>query len=217
VIQLAARFAAAGYHAAHIDGDTPKDERRDLIRALGSGDLQVLANCGLISEGLDVPSVVAAILLRPTRSLALYLQQVGRALRRAPGKVRALILDHAGNTYRFGPADAPHVWSLEGRAKTRSATPVVRRCKECGALNPLAAVTCEACGAQLQCKPPIQRVEVPTNTLVEVERLRAMSYGQAVKWAGPNESRLRQIAKARNYKEGWVYYRLKELRKQGTA
>jgi superfamily II DNA or RNA helicase len=207
---VAARFAAAGYRAAHIDGDTPKDERRDLIRALGSGDLQVLANCSLISEGLDVPGVVAAILLRPTKSLALYLQQVGRALRPASGKTRALILDHAGNTYRFGPADAPHQWSLEGRAKTRSATPLVRRCKECGALNPLAAIICEACGAELQCKPPIQRVEVPTNTLVEIERLRAMSYG----WAGANESRLCQIAKARGYKQGWVYYRLRE---QGAA
>ena len=122
---VAERFAKAGYRAAHVDGDTPKDERRDLIRALGTGEVQILTNCGLISEGLDVPGVVGAILLRPTKSLALYLQQVGRALRPAPGKAKALILDHAGNTYRFGLADAPRAWSLDGRAKTRVGVPVV--------------------------------------------------------------------------------------------
>jgi DNA repair protein RadD len=114
---VAERFAKAGYRAAHVDGDTHKDKRRALIQALGTGELQVLTNCGLISEGLDVPAATAAILLRPTKSLALYLQQVGRALRPAPGKSKALILDHAGNTYRHGPADAPRAWSLDGRAR----------------------------------------------------------------------------------------------------
>lgn len=64
---VAGRFCEAGHRAAHVDGDTNKDERRALIAALGSGELQVLINCGLISEGLDVPGVVAAILLRPTK------------------------------------------------------------------------------------------------------------------------------------------------------
>jgi superfamily II DNA or RNA helicase len=212
---VADRFAKAGYRAAHVDGDTPRDERRKLIHPVATGEIQVLSNCGLISEGLDVPDVVAAILLRPTQSLALYLQQVGRALRPTPGKNRALILDHAGNTHRHGPADATRAWSLDGKAKTRAPAPAVRRCKECGALNSITAEVCEACGAELYRKPPVIRTEVATGTLIEIERLKAMPYGQALRWAGNSEHRLRLIAAARGYKPGWVYYRLQELRGQG--
>jgi superfamily II DNA or RNA helicase len=68
---VAERFTARGYRAAHVDGTTETEERRAPIAGLGSGDIQVLCNCGLISEGLDVPSVVAAILLRPTKSRTL--------------------------------------------------------------------------------------------------------------------------------------------------
>jgi DNA repair protein RadD len=137
---VAKQFIAAGYKAAHVDGTTPKDMRRGLIRALGAGELQVLTNCGLISEGLDVPSVVAAILLRPTQSLALYLQQVGRVLRPAPNKERAYILDHSGNTYRFGLADTPRTWSLEGQGKwnyewENGFRVAARRCKACAQSN----------------------------------------------------------------------------------
>ena len=181
-----------------------------MIAALGTGDLQVLSNCGLISEGLDVPNVTAAVLLRPTKSLALHLQQVGRSLRPAPGKC-ALILDHAGNTYRFGLADAPRRWSLEGRAKenTRDTHPPVRRCPDCGAINALAAWECVACGATLRSR---ERNEIKAPPLIKAERLITMSYREAVSWAGTDEARLRLVARARGYKPGWTYYRLLEAR-----
>jgi superfamily II DNA or RNA helicase len=92
---VAGRFQQAGVRAAHVDGDTPARERRAAIEALGSGELCVSSNCGLFSEGVDVPLIGAVILLRATASLALYLQMIGRALRRAPGKERAIILDFA--------------------------------------------------------------------------------------------------------------------------
>jgi superfamily II DNA or RNA helicase len=111
--KVARAYCDDGWRAAHVDGSTPRDERRDLIASLADGGLDVLCNCGLISEGLDVAGVTAAILLRPTLSRALYLQQVGRALR--PGKPRALVLDHAGCTLRHGLPDTPHQWSLQGR------------------------------------------------------------------------------------------------------
>jgi DNA repair protein RadD len=212
---VAERFAAAGYRSAHVDGKTPKDERRRLIATLGSGELQVLCNCGLISEGLDVPNVGAVILLRPTKSLALYLQQIGCALRPAPGKERALILDHSGNTYRFGPADTPRAWSLDGREEhaNGSGTPVVRRCKECGALNPVTAETCSECGAALFTPRP--HIEVTAPALVEIgspDSLRGMTYWEALEWAGSSEQRLRQVAMARGFKRGWVWHRMKEMR-----
>jgi DNA repair protein RadD len=212
---VAAAFAARGYRAAHVDGKTPKEERRRLIDALGTGALQVLCNCGLISEGLDVPAVVADILLRPTKSLALYLQQVGRALRPAEGK-RALILDHAGNTFRFGLADMAREWSLAGRAKIPDAAPV-RCCPQCGALVALAAWHCPECGGVLrQAAPALPHRERAMGRLVELDRLAGISYRQALRWAGTDEQRLRLVAKARGYKPGWVWHRLQDLRGGGA-
>jgi superfamily II DNA or RNA helicase len=209
---VAERFMARGYRAAHVDGNTDADERRDLIAALGTGGIQVLCNCGLISEGLDVPAVVAVILLRPTKSLALYLQQVGRALR--PGKPKALILDHSGNTFRHGLVDAPRTWSLAGRPKgeRQGETPLCR-CEQCGALNPIAALVCSDCGAQLR-EPPSKR-EIRIGPLVELhqlttDHLTTMTYRQALSWAGDSVDRLRLVAQARGYKRGWVFKVLQE-------
>jgi DNA repair protein RadD len=213
--QVAAAFVARGFSAAHVDGETPADERRALIAALGNGGLQVLTNCGLISEGLDVPGVVAAILLRPTRSLALYLQQVGRALRPAPGKARALILDHAGNTYRFGAVDAARRWSLAGRASSIAAA--MLRCPECGLLNPAEAYECAECGVVLREREsraaPLRREHSERfgPALIEMNTLATMNYGAALKWAGSDRERLKMVATARGYKQGWVWHRLQEL------
>ena len=77
-------FRAAGVRARHLDGDTPSAERRQLIGQLATGEILIITNCGLIAEGLDIPSVAGVILLRPTKSLALHLQQIGRALRPLP-------------------------------------------------------------------------------------------------------------------------------------
>jgi DNA repair protein RadD len=180
--KVAERLIARGYRAAHVHGDTPRDQRRRLIAALGAGELQVSCNCGLISEGLDVPGTVAAILLRPTKSLALYLQQIGRALRPAPGKQHALILDHAGNAFRHGLPDAARDWSLADRPRQGGEAPL-KRCPECGTIIPLAA-SCPECGSVLRA-PLAARAEI-NNRLVAVERLRVMSYRQALRWAGQN-------------------------------
>jgi superfamily II DNA or RNA helicase len=155
--------------------------------------------------------------LRPTKSLALYLQQVGRALRPAPGKAKAVVLDHAGNTFRFGLADAPCKWSLQGKAKdedARAAAPV-KRCPACGAINPISAVGCIACGAQLrEASPPRSHVEIEGGRLTQVtlsEQLAEMSYWQCIRWAGDVETRLHLVARARGYKRGWIWHRLQAM------
>ena len=112
---VAEQFRSNGYRAVSIDGKMDRVRRREIVRDFGRGAINVLASCDLISEGFDVPGIVGAILLRPTWSLALYLQQVGRALRTAPGKDRAIILDHVGNHLRHGLPDDPRDWSLLGR------------------------------------------------------------------------------------------------------
>ena len=79
----------------------------------------MLTSCDLISEGLDVPNVSAVILLRPTKSLTLYLQQVGRGMRPAPGKAALVVLDHVGNVIEHGLPDQEPQWSLSGVEKVK--------------------------------------------------------------------------------------------------
>jgi superfamily II DNA or RNA helicase len=144
--QLAGAFRAAGFRAAAVSGTTPAALRRRLIAGLGSGEVEVLTSCMLLSEGTDIPSVGGAILLRPTASLALYLQMVGRALRPAPGKSEAVILDHVGNAHRHGlPTEERH-WSLAGRRRRQGVSIPIKDCPQCFCSCPSAATLCPDCG-----------------------------------------------------------------------
>jgi superfamily II DNA or RNA helicase len=214
---VAEAFAKRGYRAAHLDGNTPRQQRRNLIAALGSGDIDLLSNCGLISEGLDVPDIVAAILLRPTKSLALYLQMVGRALRPAKSKDLAFILDHAGNVYRHGLPTARRRWSLHGKQQQHGETNNLMRCPQCGAMNERGAEYCEHCGPVLH-HPRAPRIEVAGRPLVKAVEapaddadLKAIGYRAALEWAADGNGhlvhdRLQRIASVRGYKPGWAYY-----------
>jgi DNA repair protein RadD len=95
-------FQSAGIAAASIDGTMDAGTRRELLQRLAVGDLKVLTSCALIGEGVDVPSVGGCILLRPTASVGLHLQMIGRCLRPQPGKT-AVVLDHVGNTLEAWP------------------------------------------------------------------------------------------------------------------
>jgi DNA repair protein RadD len=128
---VAEQFAEAGYRAASIDGSMGPTEREALLRGIGNGELDVLTSCALISEGLDVPAVAGAILLRPTKSLGLHRQQIGRALRPKPDGGRAIILDHVGNIQEHGMPDAPIVWSLEDEPK-RNQNDILCKVPKCG-------------------------------------------------------------------------------------
>ncbi len=147
---VAEEFRRAGFRAATIDGTLSPEDRRDRVRSLGNGRLQVLTSCEIINEGFDLPIVSVGILLRPTQSLGLHLQQIGRVLRPAPGKDRAVILDHAGNLARHGLAEDVRDWSLDGAEKRKKKakaedTIKTRQCPECFACHPWAA-SCPECG-----------------------------------------------------------------------
>jgi superfamily II DNA or RNA helicase len=146
---VSAQFRACGIRSHVVLGTTPVEQREQLIADLGSGALQVLVSVDVISEGTDVPSVGCAILLRPTQSEGLYLQQVGRVLRPAPGKDHALILDHVGNVHRHGFPDDVRPWSLDdARRRTGKGgppAPCVRTCESCFAAFAPQPI-CPVCG-----------------------------------------------------------------------
>lgn len=125
---VARSFRNAGIAAQHIDGETPKPLREQIIRDFRSGRVQILCNVDLISEGFDVPSAGAVILARPTQSLTLYIQQAMRAMRpdeNNPNK-RAIIIDHVGNVFRHGMPDEERDWTLESKKKRKISTQIIR-------------------------------------------------------------------------------------------
>ena len=131
---VAAQFREAGIPAAHVDGTMDTASRDAIVADFAAGRLHVLSNADLFGEGFDAPAVEAVILLRPTQSLSLHLQQIGRALRPAEGKPHAIILDHAGNAMRHGLPDDDREWTLEDRPKKKrgeKSTVPVRQCPKC--------------------------------------------------------------------------------------
>jgi len=202
-------FKTAGIGAALLLGNTP--DRDQVVADYAAARVRVLVTVDVVSEGFDVPAASCAILLRPTQSLGLYLQQVGRVLRPAPGKPHALILDHVGNVPRHGFPDDPREWSLaEGVVKRSStAAPSVRTCPECyAAFKP--APICPVCGAQCA---PIRSTKI-RQIMGELKELRRESVQQRIaerdrakreRQAARTLPQLLALAKERGYSPGWAY------------
>ena len=114
--KTAEAFNDAGFYAVHFDGETPTEKRRQIVADFKAGKIKILCNVDLIGEGFDVPDCWCCVLLRPTASTGLYIQQAGRALRPQPGKT-AIILDHVGNYTRHGLPDDNRFWSLTENVK----------------------------------------------------------------------------------------------------
>lgn len=167
---IVAQFLAAGIAAEHVDGSMHAFERDACVERFRRGETLILSNSDLFGEGFDVPAIEAAILLRPTKSLSLHLQQVGRALRPCAGKDEAIILDHAGNSLLHGLPDDVREWSLDDREKKKRAAPVEVAVKQCGecffVFKP--APKCPNCGHVPEAKA--REIEVVEGSLEEVRR-----------------------------------------------
>lgn len=210
---VAATFVAAGWRARAADGSMGSAERDAAIGGLVTGAVQVLCTCSLVDEGLDVPAVGAVLLLRPTKSLGRYLQQVGRGLRPAAGKTRLVVLDHAGCTLQHGMPDELRAWSLDGRPKKPIAPPT-KQCPQCFAIFKPAA-TCPDCGHSFESEIKAAReLEVIAGELAEMnaERLATMRRTPLSQLLTGRESRadLEEIRKAKKYHPNWTRHVLRE-------
>ena len=174
--QTAAAFRQAGYKAIAVSGESTPEERSGAVEGLATGDYDVVCNCGLYIEGLDQPCISCVILLNPTKSLARYLQAVGRGSRPFKNKTDCLVLDHAGNVLRFGFPYDDREWSLDGaKKKTRKRDSDeqdinIVTCKECFAIYEKELDKCPACGA-LQPKPKARQIQQEDGELVEIDPL----------------------------------------------
>ena len=116
------RYLEAGIPAAHVDANTSKKERKSILEKFRTGEILVLSNVDIVSEGFDVPDCEAVQLARPTKSLVLYLQQVGRCMRPSEGKEFGIILDNAGVWLEHGLSSIDREWALKGIEKTKKYT-----------------------------------------------------------------------------------------------
>lgn len=161
---LAEQFVAAGVAAEHIDGAMPKDQRAGIFARVRSGETRVLCNYGIVTRGVDVPALEVAILARPTKSLSLYIQMVGRVMRPSPetGKEKATIHDHAGLTAMHGFPDEDRDYSLTADPKKKREGIVVvgvRRCPECFSEVESGLGSCPACGFEFERKRDLVTVD----------------------------------------------------------
>ena len=140
-------FRDHGYKFVRLDGESAKDFRAQSLVDLANGTIHGVCSCDLISEGVDVPRVECGILLRPTESLGLAWQQIGRTLRPAEGKEYAVLLDHAGNIRRHGLPTTGREWDLSNGVKKQSveAKEKTRQCEQCFHVHEWAP-ECPECG-----------------------------------------------------------------------
>lgn len=203
------QFIAAGFPAASIDGTLSDDDRIDRVEALSSGRINVLTSVDVISEGFDLPAVTSAILLRPTESLSLHLQQIGRVLRPKADGSGAVILDHVSNCMRHGLAEEERTWTLDGNVGKRTARNGTQinllTCESCHTVH-IPAPACPSCG---RVYPTQERkiaevdgsLEQLTAEQIQAERDR-VAKRQAVGMA-KTLADLKAIAKERGYSDKW--------------
>lgn len=211
---MAEAFRNAGYRAVHFDGDTPSKERTQIIEQFRSGEVQILCNVDLISVGFDCPDCECCILLRPTMSTALYIQQACRAIRYAEGKT-AIILDHVGNVHRHGLPDEHRNWSLDGGLKKR---------KEYGDTGRLSVRTCERCfsaydGKLKQCPfcgaaPKLTPREIKNIKEIRLQEVKRKADEKVDSVVSADQCKtfaeLQAYARKKGYKPGWAYFQAKK-------
>lgn len=207
-------FTLLGHKAEMISSHNSKEERETVINNFKEKRTKLLVSVDIISEGFDVPSCEAIILLRPTKSLSLYMQQVGRGLRTFEGKQHAIILDHAGNCFKHGLPTQHREWELT-HDKVRAAQQTkweLRQCKRCYAVFSTTQDRCPECGAVPV--PEKKELKMVAGELVPVEEVELKKKEARRELAGEKTLEdWKAIARQRGYKMGWAYHRFNARQK----
>lgn len=156
-VKQAAAFRAAGVAAECLTGETDDAIRRSIIRRFERREILEIVAVDIISEGFDLPAIEAVSMARPTASLAVYMQQFGRALRPMDGKGDAIVIDHVANVIRHqGPPDKPRPWSLGAVERRSRQEPEIKMTVCVACYQPYEGVSrvCPHCGHY---EPPASR------------------------------------------------------------
>ncbi|MBD5429688.1 DEAD/DEAH box helicase [Lactobacillus sp.] len=213
-------FNDAGINAIHVDSKTPSKKRDQIMEDFRNGKIKILSNVDLISEGFDVPDCGCVVLLRPTASLVLYLQQAMRCMRYQPGK-EAIIIDQIGNVHSFGAPATERKWSLEARKRKNNASnegPSIRECPQCYAwFEPVKSKNiCPICGFKVPVEERKDKIEVDEKAKLTKFTSDDEQYVANYKYLDvkPSElnsvEELKEYAKVKGYKPGWIYFQQKQ-------
>lgn len=165
-------FNSVGIRAEAISAGTLPKRRQEIMEAFRRGDITVLCNVGIISEGVSIDEVTCCMLLRPTESVALGIQQMMRCMRYLPGKT-AKIIDFVGNYTRIGLPDDDRKWSLGEPLKRKPRVDengdfYIRTCNECFMTFKTAPI-CPFCGTEY----PLHPREIKAHEDIELARITA--------------------------------------------
>ena len=203
-------FNDNGIPAVHMDASTPEKEREKIMSDFKEGKYKILCNCNLISEGITVPECECCLLLRPTQSETLYIQQACRCLTPREGKT-AIIIDFVGNCYAHGTPTEKREYTLDEkqiRIKNPSREPEVtaRECSNCLRVYRGTDPICPYCGFDNK----KTRKQIKEDEKAELERIQKIERVQKSREQGMDKSyeELVQIGYKRGIKNprGWAWY-----------
>lgn len=209
--ELQYAFEREGLTFGYCDAHTKREERRELFRDMAARRIKGIVNVGTLTTGVDA-DVRTLVLARPTKSASLFVQIIGRALRTAPGKQQAVIIDHSDTTLRLGlPCSIVRTKLDNGRKSeagkrdaAEAALKLPKACPKCKAVKAHGVHQCPACGFA-----PVYREDVPTGDgkLAPIKGgQRALTWGERQKFY----SGLLTIAEHRQRKHGWAAHAYRE-------
>lgn len=208
---IVGQFNRAGVSAIHIDAYDDPAERRKAIHSYRNHDVKIISCVDILTKGFDEPHTGTLIMGRPTKSIIVHLQQIGRVLRIADGKGDAIILDHGANVERHGfPTSEGLPTQLDKTARGEQITkPEVEKkpkaCPSCQLVKPVGVHICPACGF----KPErFNTVEAEDGKLVRLKKNHSIGQRQ-VFYSG-----LLGYANSKGYSQGWAAHAYKD--KYGT-
>lgn len=211
---VAKAYRQAGYMAEHLDGETPPQERAAIIERFRTGQTLILTNCGIFSEGVDVPSIEAVQILRPTRSLQLHLQQLGRGLRPSEDKEHLIVLEHTQNYLYHGLVDEEWEWTLDAVSlKNRQHAVECPDCKH--VFVPTSTeqnnleTTCPNCGSIIQLEALTEgfggeKPEVIIDKNIDLEEINLEVNSEII----AEMMRLKAMQFTKKYKPFWIYHEI---------
>jgi len=209
-------FLRYGISAKHLDAHSDDQEREETLEEFRSGETQVLTNVGLYTEGSDIAEIEAIILARPTKSLGLHLQLIGRGARPCIGKDEFIVIDHGGNVARLGYYEDEIVWGLNekeiaAKKEPRKKEKKIRDCPMCSTL--FTGARCYKCGYEI--KEYKKLIETEAAELEEITKGKQKKHKATMEEKRKFYGQLEFERRMRGYKPGWLYH--KYLAKFGVA
>jgi superfamily II DNA or RNA helicase len=200
--KVCSEFVSQGFDAKHIDGNTPKKEREEILKWYSTAGAKIICNCGILNAGFDQPDIETVILYRATTSLPLYLQMIGRGSRVTETKKEFNILDFGNNVHRLNFWEEPRTWSLQNDNKKskKEDAGIVKECPECMAMLPSAKQECNYCGYVFKKSEEEKEDEL----IAELQLLPKRNKLQAAK--GKSNKMLAKMAKAKVISPYWVLH-----------